>query len=210
MLVSDIITTVRALISDPQGQRWDDAILISLIDECQKFICRKVDVLYNKEYITVSAGIYDVALAYSVGTVYKVLDTVNKRSLTFTTEEDLDAKGYWEDTTGTPTHIVFNNQSKRNFTLYPTPALDTNILVKYSVIPDTLTSVTDSVILPEEYSPLFKYYVTAQLFMFDMDSMNRQFGNEQFQLFNAELINIKNDYAINNTNIDRQTKQRKF
>lgn len=210
MIVQNILIPIRQLISDPQGQRWDDTTIISLIDECQKFICRKVDMLYSKDYITVPAVSNSFILPSTCNKVHRARNINSRKGLVFTTEEEMDESGYWEDVSGDITHLVINNQDKRHLTVYPISSIDTTLLVGYSVIPNTLVSVNDVISIPDEYISIFKYYVSAQLFMFDMDSLNRQFGNEQFQLFNAELINIQHDYSISNNNRDRQTKQRKF
>ena len=206
MLVSDIISPIRSLVGDVDTTRWSDTTLISLVDEAQKMITRSSKILKTSTSIVVHSDQSTYSIVDNAYIITRAL--YNGTYLTLKTHEELDAmSNTWENDKGEPKFLVYDKLAPGLVKISPVPEFEepivfdlstANILEVYCIkTSDTINALTDELEIPEIYVPLFKYYVTAQLFRFDLDTQNRAFGNEQLILFGQELQALKIEVSKN-------------
>jgi len=205
MLASDVILRVRDTLADPDGDRWDDARLLRLLDEAQKVICLKNKCLRK----TIDIIAHNNQSNYNLPTDFSLLTRIkyNGKPLEIATRDNLDFKlGYtWMQEVGTPKYAVVDKMNKGTILLVPTPSftepLNFNlatanlITLFYIKKPETITSLTDVMELDEDYKVMLIKYVCGFSLRDDMDTQNRSFGNEELMLFNEWLKTIEVDIS---------------
>jgi len=81
--------------------------------------------------------------------------------------------------------------------------LDNLLTIYYFKTPDTIQSINSFLDIPEDYDLAIKYYVTSKALRDDMDTQNRDFGNEEFSFYKRELkeaiYDDSKDFTRNNT-----------
>lgn len=125
-LVSDFLADeVRPILSDPDGDRWDDTGLIKLINKGLLNITIKTELYTNKKYLMLEDSVnkYDIS-NFAVKLLRVQYQT---RKLQFKTHEELDINKFrWEADTGEePTAIIINKQNRCNFIVYPIVTVET-------------------------------------------------------------------------------------
>jgi len=207
MLVSDVIERVKDITGDTDGTRWSNSRLIREINSAQSEFCKATGILRDSVSIAVSSN----QSHYQVPNCYIITRALyNNIPLDLITTIDLDrTNSPWEDHTGEPTHIVFDKLNRSVVRLYPNPVFDApevfdlataNTLdVTYIKYPEKLVSINDELELSELYLDPLVYFVTGNLFRSDLDSINRQFGAEQFQLYSSYVAEIKSQASTHFT-----------
>ena len=80
----------------------------------------------------------------------------------------------------------------------------------YHYKPTDLTKLTDELTVMPAMDKALKHYVVAQALRNDMDSMNRQVSNEEFQLYNREMTMIMSDSSRDYLHTKEQVLQTKY
>jgi len=71
---------------------------------------------------------------------------------------------------------------------------DTKLIVYYTKKPSTIKSLDDELEIDSSFDTALKYYIVGKALRDDMDTMNRQVGNEELQFYMRELNEaIKDD-----------------
>lgn len=160
MNVTALLAQARALLDDEAlPYKWSDALLISYIDEAQHEACLRANLLYDANttaYTRLSlvapanSGSLDTKVIYVMRASGTDADVSNFR-LTKVTREELDRYyGNWETATGRPTHYIVE-QSR--LTVYPAPAVNTQIDLGVYRYPVTLTTGANTPEIDSAYHP---------------------------------------------------------
>ncbi len=212
--VKDLIVRIRAILSDPDSDRWKDETLVAFINDAQQDYCTKTEILR----LSSTLYLHSNQAVYSVPRMLKLIKATNLELIAHNT---LDiTKPNWEDETADldyiptgedneiipkVTHSVYGRLSRGSFRVYPVPTFvepeifDPNTKNKLKLYfiakPIALTTVEDIV---DSNVPVqvFEYFVSAKLLKADQDTQNRSFGNEQWALYLAEIESAKEDIAI--------------
>ena len=80
----------------------------------------------------------------------------------------------------------------------------------YHYKPADLTKLTDELEVMPAMDKALKHYVVAQALRNDMDSMNRQVANEEFQLYNREMTMIVSDSSRDYLHTKEEVLQTKY
>lgn len=75
-------------------------------------------------------------------------------------------------------------------------------LVMYIVKKPKIVTLLDELETSEEYDRALEKYVKAMCLISDTDSINRQYGTEQLQLYSAYVPLVKNSEALSNNVVD--------
>jgi len=199
MLVSDVIQRVKDITADVDGTRWSDSRLIREINAAQFHFCTTTNILRDTVNLVVSPDQSNYTIPYC--------DTLlngryNNIPLSLITTFDLDkTTSAWETEQGEPKYLVFNNLNRSIVRLYPTPNFEApevfdletanTLNITYTKYPKEVLETTDILEVPDIYLEPLVYYITGNLFRSDLDSLNRQFGAEQFQLYNSFIAKVK-------------------
>lgn len=209
MALNNIITRIRDTLSDANATRWSDDRLIRLIDEAQKTICRRAKVLRYHVNIVANPDQSTYTLPSDSQIVSRVL--YNGKPLKIVSHEQMDdLDSDWNTAKGTPEYAITNKLERGLLKLSPIPNFVENdpfdiakanlIGLYYIRVPDTITAITDTLDLEEQYETMIRFYVTGQALRDDQDTQNRQFGLEQLQLFDSELQRVMEEVEKDFTN----------
>lgn len=118
--VENILLRVRDTLGDHAKSRWDDELLIRLLNEAQIDICRRAKLLRSQ----VSQIITDGVSEYEMPEDFLLLDKVdiNKVRIPLIGHTELD-KNYpkWTTKSGEVKFIVYDKQTRGKIRLFPTP-----------------------------------------------------------------------------------------
>jgi hypothetical protein len=73
------------------------------------------------------------------------------------------------------------------------------LTVYYTMQPETVTSLDDSLALSPAFDAAIKYYVTGMALRDNQDTQSLQFAGSELQLFDSELRGILRDASLDNT-----------
>jgi hypothetical protein len=160
--IADILTKARDSLSDASADRWSNDRLLRLVDEAQKDIAVRTNLLrrFYEVPIILHQNTYELpdeatdlirALVANAATV--ATDTENPRApipiRSHSQMDDMDPD--WEETQGDGIeYIIFDKQNARFFKIYPIPTVadaisdhtvDTDFGVTTTVSGDTISSV---------------------------------------------------------------------
>lgn len=212
MTVQDVITEARYTLSDPNGTRWTDDRLIKLVDDAQKNVCRRAKVLRFKVNIVANPDQSTYTLPNDFQLASRVL--YNGDPLQIVGHERMDSIDIkWNSTKGTPKYAITDKMERGLLKLSPIPNFVENdpfditkanlIGLYYIRIPETVTALTDTLELEDQYKTTLKYYVTGHAFKDDVDAQNRQTGIDELTLYEAELSQhtseVEKDFTNNHS-----------
>lgn len=133
--VEAILVSVRDTLNDPRQERYTTDMLLRLINEAQKVIAVKANLLRDKQTIGLEAGVASYTLPYGGYKITRVLDT-NKTKLPVYTHSYMD-KHFgedWETHTGPEIEaVVYDKQQLTSIKVYPIPTVD--ILTQNEYLP---------------------------------------------------------------------------
>ncbi len=206
--VTQIILRVRDTLADPEADRYQDAYLYRLLSEAQQTVSKVVGCLVKAVNLTVTAGqpFYDLpddflrmlrATYKPQGGVERVIPFMSHKAA-----DELFPLG-WESEEGRDTtHIIFGQQTVLRTQLYPIPtALTAGIVsLRYEYVASPLvyvspTSYTGELILTPQYDLLLAFYVTGMALRASLDTQNRQMGEEELNMFRAELARVQDNLS---------------
>jgi len=134
MLAKEIIDEARLILSDVDSDRWSDARLISLLNNCLKDLSKNTILFTNTGYAAIVDQVVDYDLALTTVKIHRI--EYNDEPLKMLTFEEMDKKKYqWQlDTGDKPTAIIYNKQNQGQFKIYPivSNAQDGNIVFSQS------------------------------------------------------------------------------
>lgn len=128
VLASEIITSVRDVLSDPSAKRYSNELLLRLLNEGLKNFAIATSFSKQKIMVALEVGIstYDLS-SYSIN-----IDRIQYmgRKLPVKSEEEMDKiSPDWYNHTGTePLYIIFSNMRHGTFRIYPT-LTESNIVI---------------------------------------------------------------------------------
>lgn len=119
MIVSEVLVSTRDILNDPTGKRWDDTVLIRLLNDCISNFTLLTNYAKSRVFIGIETGIstYDLSsYAISIERV-SYLNTI----LEAKSQEEMDfINPLWEDDIGEiPKYVIFDNLRQGIFKLYP-------------------------------------------------------------------------------------------
>lgn len=124
--ITDIISNVRATLSDTKSERWSTTRILQLIDEAQKDICRQSKILRKKVYLNILPGKGEYTLPSDLIRIERVLYK-SKLLPAYSHNEMDDTFGVWEDVYGTLLKaLVYDKMNTRTVKVYPIPEIDTS------------------------------------------------------------------------------------
>lgn len=205
--VSDVILRVRAILSDPDSDRWTDSTLVSFIHDAQQDFCTKTEILRlssivylnnNQSNYTVNRMLRLIKANYGT----KNLELIAHNTLDIQVpnwEEDTSVIDVLDEETGlypTIDNVVYGRLSRGTVKVYPIPQFtppdifdgSTNPKIKVYYIAEALPLLElEDYIDSNVPVNAIEYYVTSKLLRADLDTQNRTFGNEQWALYLEEL-----------------------
>lgn len=170
MLVSDIATRVKRQFGDEVGAEITDVDIIRWVNDAQKEIAIKNDLLQIKATLTTVVGTAEYSLPTGILTLRSV--KYQGRGLNAMTLKEADDFIYdtdAADSSGIPSaYWVYAGK----LVLYPTPqtASTTDISIYYSRVPVEVTLVGDTPELPIQYHTRIVEYCIAQAHELDDNS----------------------------------------
>jgi len=119
MLAKEILEEARQTLSDTGVDRWTDARLISLLNNCLKDLAKNTILFTNTGYAAIVDQVVDFDLSSTVVKIHRI--EYDNEPLPFYTFEEMDKKKYnWQlDTGDKPTAIIYNKQNQGQFKIYP-------------------------------------------------------------------------------------------
>jgi hypothetical protein len=118
--LQELIKNIRYVLADPDGDRWPDDFITSLISEAQTDIVLKTKLLRTKYRIYLTENLEYVKLPDDLLLLDKVL--YKKEVLPLIPHYQLDQKNSsWEENRGTIEAIVYDKMNRGIIRLYPIP-----------------------------------------------------------------------------------------
>lgn len=190
--VNDIASVVKRVFGDESGVQLVDTDIIRWVNEAQSEINSKNKVLKKRASISAvpQQSAYVLPSSFKVRQIEGVhYDGSPLKPLTFSqAEQDILAYDPKLEQEGIPDSWY---EWAGEITLWPKPSADSQITVYFTEEPATLTSVTDTLSLPDKYFNAIRDYVLAQAYEMDesMDVALRkqeQFGNSVLEMSEEE------------------------
>lgn len=117
--VTQVIADARAILADNSGDRWSDARLLSLYNQCLKDIVIYTNALHGKAFIEIEANINTYNMPDDVLSINRVqyLDQV----VPVLSHDKMDEQDYlWETRTGEKVlNVITNHVDAGTFKIYP-------------------------------------------------------------------------------------------
>lgn len=163
--IETILKKARIILSDKQ-QRFSDEILLSLLSDGHKDICRHTEILKGRITLPLEVGNPFISLPEDLWELKRVTFN-NERKLKFVSHDELDDFDFsrhslfdrhsvgidWEEQTGEPLGIVYDLRNMDEVRLYPIP--DNSIKQYPHDMPDinlgSVTSLPDYNILSNSF-----------------------------------------------------------
>ena len=142
VLASDIITSARDILSDPNGKRYTDDLLLRLLNDGLRNFALATRFSKQKAFIAIEENIsvYDMS-NYAIN-----IDRVQylNRVLEAKTEEQMDAISVdWELAVGEePKYVIFDNLRQGVFKIYPRVVEDTADIIDQNQVYGALIDLT--------------------------------------------------------------------
>lgn len=248
MLVSDILTSVRDVLADQSKKRWQDDVLIRLLNSGVRNFILTTGYAKAKIYV----GLEQEVSTYDLSNYAISIDRVMYKDKVLEAKSDVEMdliNPTWEDEVGLePRYVIFENLRQGVFRIYPKVSdeaseiisqnqvygglIDINVTEDFAIIPGMedvafsaikhvvvyyierhaeLTSLDDTVKLPDLYKEAVVAFVTGQALRLDQDTLNRQFGAEQLSIYDNYVTKaLGKEAKANNTFHNRQVAYRGF
>lgn len=181
ILVSEIFSTVREVIQDELGVRWDDSELINYLnDAVRTAVLLKPDINPITEEFTCVAGHKQTWASDLATEIVQLLDVTQttstgggtETSVTFIKRNVLDLElPTWRSATPSNTiqHYMYDDKQRDVFYVYPPATAGATIEVVYTGLPVAVIATTDEVPLIDIYAPALTNYVIWRAFTKDSD-----------------------------------------
>lgn len=126
-MLTGLVSSIRDFLADPDGDRWNDARLLYLINQAQIDIVKQTKCLSAIERIDTQVDYTEVDLP----TNFLQLDSVllDGKKLDIVSMDDIVSSSNLYDQ-GVPSKIIFTNSSKDKIRMYPLGYTEDSILVQ--------------------------------------------------------------------------------
>jgi hypothetical protein len=187
MLASDIATRVRRTFGDDAGILITDADILRWINDAQREIAVKANLLQVRATTAVAPGVNEVAVPANILRLHSVkFQNVKLIALSQNEADQFDLGAVPTTSRATPTHYwLFAN----TLTLYPAPNTTDpdDLKMYYTRTPVEVTALGDTPELPVEYHNRIVEYCAAQAAEMDNDNGRYQLKMGQFEAGVSEL-----------------------
>lgn len=187
MNVNDIITRAKRQFGDESGVQLTDADIIRWINDAQRDISMKHNLLQTKASSNVVGGQADYSVPADLLNLFGVRYN-GQRLVEYSLQEiDLDGLGSNPAETGTPASYSF---FANVLTLYPTPVSDlvSGLTIFYTKQPTVITTAADPLTLPESYHNAIVSFVLTSAYEMDENWQAAQFKSAEF---NGDMSELK-------------------
>lgn len=122
--ITNILQRARDTLADPDEERWSDARLIRLLDEAQKYIARKLDLLHGITDIEIVTNQWLYDLPDDLWAITRA--TFDNTPIPLLSYQDMDARSRnWETDDGNGIEaLIYNLRNPQEIRLYPMPNED--------------------------------------------------------------------------------------
>ena len=176
LLVSDIISDVRALTTDPLGVRWDDTELINWFnDAIRQSVLVKPDCSPVTETFVCAAGFKQSWSTLSF-TLVALIDVIHNdpsyTPISFIKREVMDLESPDWRNTAPQAHLdyyMYDPNQRDIFYVYPPVDVGTSFELVYAGIPAAITLLTDAFPLQDIYGPAIINYIVWRAYSKDSD-----------------------------------------
>lgn len=180
MDINDILTRVKRQFGDESGVQLGDADIIRWINDAQRDIAMKHDLLQTKATSSIVAAQADYTVPADLLNLFGVRYD-NRRLVEYSIQEvDLDGLAATNATASdTPNSYSFFADL---LTLYPTPAvaLTNGLTILYLRQPTEVVTVSDPLTLPERYHNSIVQYCLQMAYELDENWQAAQVKNQEF------------------------------
>lgn len=250
MKASEVIVKARYTLADPNGTRWSDTRLLSLLNDAIYDIALTTMVYNASGYIELQKN---VAL-YNISNFASKLERVEHLNVpllkkSFVEMDDTYGSSWQTKTSSTPQAIAYDLQRSGEFVLYPIPDFGSTSLVTsnsdfgiithltheevnfdivsdfggiaspsyenylkiyYTRLPKELTSTNDDFepIIHRSMLNMLSHYITGSALRDNLDTQNRQIGNEELLLYENDKNNLVDHKMLGNVSRVRTTEYR--
>ena len=182
---SDSFTSTCPL-DDACGVTVDGKLLVDVYDADGNYI---VQVEYDFDFQNGDYGL--------VGAITDLSKDVGVRDSTYGFVSDLTDFEFISDY-GIVTDIQDDDMDIENFnsevgTITEITESESKLIVYYVKKPNTIASIYDELEIDSSFDAALKYYIVGKALRDDMDTMNRQVGNEELQFYTRELAEAVKD-----------------
>ena len=188
MTGAELLTTIRALLLDPDDGVWSDVLKVAFINEAiNTIVSLRPDATATTATVTLTSGTPKQAIP---ATGLKFLDLIRNDSGKAIVKTGKEALGKilpdWPTITASEiSYYMFDQENPTSFWVFPTPASAIDVELVYSASPAVFTSAATSLGLPIIYiAPITEYVMYRAL------SMNGGAQNSQ-----KAALHLKNFYA---------------
>jgi hypothetical protein len=192
--IEKILASARNTLSDPNGERWNNERLLSLLDEAQKYLVNHTGALKKIVNIIAIDGVYKYSLPDDIITYNRV--EYDRKELVLKDIEKVPKVGLDK---GIPEICVFDKLNRQNLMIYPTPKIDKNdtkdyyISVFYTYQPKDVDSVNSTLEISKTYDTAMRFYVVYQALLDNQDTLSMNIASEFKNLFAGELQRLSRD-----------------
>jgi hypothetical protein len=187
VLVSEIATRVKRQFGDEAGVQVTDADIIRWVNDAQREIAVKNNLLQVRATTAVSPGVNEIAAPTDILTLHAVrFQGIKLIPLSQQEADQFDLGAVPTTSRSTPTHFW---RWANTITLYPAPNITDpdDITLFYTRIPVEITATNQTPELPAQYHNRIVEYAIAQAAELDENLQQYQLKMGQFESGVAEL-----------------------
>lgn len=198
--LDSILRKSRHILTDTQGSRYSDVVLLDHMDDAQKQIVSDTHLLTARSNIPLVNG---VSLYTAPDNCLRLLRvSIDGKKVDRVTTIEMDESGPWEDKTGSDVKLVlFDDNMPFQFRVYPKPDsnVKSSINLLYNNLPSTIVDIESKLEIPTMFDHLLVHFIVYKAFYSNADSANREMAAGQFSLYNDFLKRIIASSSFNFT-----------
>ena len=182
-----VLQRARYSLSDPNKTRWTDEHLLTLLSEGQRDMATRALLLKKTIFMPLIANkaIYTLPTDYINLEAAWVSSKGSRYLLEYVAYRDLSKRvRNWQSVSGRPQYIVTGMQK----------VVD-ELELLYYYTPDYLKSDNEDLVLPDTVDQGLQHYVVGMALRDDKDTLNRQMGMEELNLYSLEVKRNLSDSA---------------
>lgn len=198
--LDNILRKARHTLTDSQGDRYDNALLLDHLDTAQKQIAFDATLLST----TVSGTIVDGTDLYDwpADAALFLRLSIGGAKVVKSDFAAMDSLGTWElATSALVSKVLLDKVIPYQFQLYPIPTNPTvtTYTLRYSRIPATITRLTDAIEIPLIFDLVLVDYIIFLALHSDQDTANRTKAAEYLTLYGAKMAQLRSATSVSFT-----------
>lgn len=187
--VSDVGAAVKRVFGDESGVQIVDNDIVTWTNEAQFAVASSTKVLKSKAVTSMVSGTNTYSLATITPKILQIESLlVDGRRVGYMSvaqaEESISQADPLAEEVGFP---AFWYEWAGEITFWPKPNLNAQITIRYTALPDTLTAVSNTLSVPDEFFTDIVNYVLKKAYEMDENGSMMSFKNQEFEASMADL-----------------------